>query len=212
MNYDVNYLEVNSALWNERVAHHVQSGFYDLEGFKQGKTSLKEIELDLLGDIRGKKLLHLQCHFGQDTLSLARMGAQVTGLDFSEKAIEQARALAKELNIPATFHPMIWMYDPEFTKITYSYFNKETIFEEEQGTYADKNADISLKSVSWNHPLADVMNGLLKAGMEITAFREYDYSPYSIFPNCKEAGAGRFWIEGLEGRLPMVYAIKAVKK
>ena len=82
---------------------NAKSKSYDLKGFKAGKTSLLSIEREELTDLNGKKLLHLQCHFGMDTLSWAREGAIVTGVDFSENAIDLARALSKELDIPATF-------------------------------------------------------------------------------------------------------------
>lgn len=103
MENETNYIEVNRKSWNDRVAFHLASDFYDLENFKQGKTSLKAFELDLLGDITGKKILHLQCHFGQDTISLQRMGAKVTGVDLSDEAIKAARDLSVELNSGATF-------------------------------------------------------------------------------------------------------------
>ncbi|MFK7978989.1 MAG: class I SAM-dependent methyltransferase [Saprospiraceae bacterium] len=93
------YIQVNKSLWNKKTAIHIGSDFYDNENFIKGKTSLKEIELGLLGDVKGKKILHLQCHFGQDTLSLARMGAQVTGVDLSDAAIQQAERLAIQLNL-----------------------------------------------------------------------------------------------------------------
>ncbi len=97
------HLAANKALWNARVDVHAASAFYDVAGWKAGATSLKKIELDLLGEVRGERLLHLQCHFGQDTLSLARMGAEVTGLDLSDKAIAKARELATEMGLAATF-------------------------------------------------------------------------------------------------------------
>lgn len=103
MEKEVNYIEVNRKSWNERVAVHLKSDFYDLANFKQGKSSLNQIELELLGDISGKRILHLQCHFGQDTISLQRMGAHVTGVDLSDEAIEAARNLATETNAGATF-------------------------------------------------------------------------------------------------------------
>jgi SAM-dependent methyltransferase len=98
-----NYIEINKALWNERTGIHVDSEFYNMEGFLEGETSLKEIELALVNDLPGKTLLHLQCHFGQDTLSLARIGAKVTGVDFSENAINTAVDLAQKLKIDSTF-------------------------------------------------------------------------------------------------------------
>ncbi|WP_428225800.1 class I SAM-dependent methyltransferase [Flavobacterium sp.] len=98
-----NYLEINKKTWNEKTEVHVHSEFYDNENFIQGKSSLNAIELELLGDISGKKVLHLQCHFGQDTLSMARMGAQVTGVDLSNKAIETAQALSHQLQLDTQF-------------------------------------------------------------------------------------------------------------
>ncbi|MEV0229596.1 class I SAM-dependent methyltransferase [Nonomuraea sp. NPDC050786] len=99
----MDYLAVNRANWNARVPIHVASDFYDVEGFKAGRNAIRSFERDEVGDVAGRSLVHLQCHFGLDTLSWARLGAEVTGLDFSESAIEQARALAAECGIPARF-------------------------------------------------------------------------------------------------------------
>jgi SAM-dependent methyltransferase len=97
------YLEANRALWDEWTAIHEGSAFYDLESFKKGGVRLHDFELEEVGDVRGKDLLHLQCHFGIDTLSWARLGARVTGVDFSGDAIGLARRLADELGLEATF-------------------------------------------------------------------------------------------------------------
>jgi len=97
------YFETNKRRWNELVDIHAASEEYDLEGFLAGKNSLHRIELEKLGDVSGKKLLHLQCHFGQDTISLANLGADATGVDFSEEAIKQAQELMSELNINSEF-------------------------------------------------------------------------------------------------------------
>ncbi len=98
------YKKANRDLWNEITPIHAQSEFYDVEGFKKGRSNmLYPIELEEMGDVTGKSLLHLQCHFGMDTLSWARLGAKVTGADFSDKAIELARSLSKELEIEADF-------------------------------------------------------------------------------------------------------------
>lgn len=94
---------LNRAFWDERVPVHVGSGFYDVEGFKAGRISLGPDEVRDLGDVRGKRLVHLQCHFGLDTLSWARLGAEVSGLDFSEPAIDAARMLARQADIDALF-------------------------------------------------------------------------------------------------------------
>lgn len=98
------YLDANRKVWDAWTLEHEKSAFYDVDGFKQGKDRLRSIELNELGPhVTGKSLLHLQCHFGLDTLAWARRGAIVTGVDFSEQSIALAQALSRELNIPATF-------------------------------------------------------------------------------------------------------------
>ncbi len=97
------HFEHNRASWNELTSIHVDSDFYDVNGFKKGKSSLNSIEVSEIGDVTGKTLLHLQCHFGLDTLSFARLGAKVTGVDISDESIKTARELSDELSVPATF-------------------------------------------------------------------------------------------------------------
>jgi len=70
------YFKTNLKRWNELVDIHAKSEYYDLEGFKSGKSSLHDIELKTLGEVSDKSLLHLQCQFGLDTLSWARLGAK----------------------------------------------------------------------------------------------------------------------------------------
>lgn len=98
-----NFLENNRKLWDGWTKINIKSEFYNVNGFKSGQSSLKPIELHELGDVNGKSLLHLQCHFGLDTLSWAREGAMVTGVDFSNESIAFARELSTELKIPAEF-------------------------------------------------------------------------------------------------------------
>jgi SAM-dependent methyltransferase len=97
------YHQANLALWNEWADINAKSRTYDVPAFKAGKCSLTPIELEELGDVNGKTLLHLQCHFGLDTLSWARRGAQVTGADFSDRAIGLAQTLAREVGVDARF-------------------------------------------------------------------------------------------------------------
>ena len=92
-------METNRASWDRRTPVHVASRFYDVDAFRAGACSLMPVELALVGDVRGRSLLHLQCHFGQDTLSWARRGARVCGLDLSEVAIDEARSLARSIGI-----------------------------------------------------------------------------------------------------------------
>lgn len=100
---DVDYLEMNRIGWDRRARAHVDSAFYDVQGFLAGRTSLREIELEQLGSVAGRRLLHLQCHFGLDTLSWARMGAQCTGVDLSPVAIELAEELRQKTGLDARF-------------------------------------------------------------------------------------------------------------
>ncbi|SFP71351.1 class I SAM-dependent methyltransferase [Hymenobacter arizonensis] len=261
----MNYIEINRDSWNQRTDFHVKSEFYDVEGFLKGNSSLNEIELELLGDIRGKSLLHLQCHFGQDTLSLARLGAIPTGVDLSDNAIAQANALAKAAGIAADFiccdlyelpqhlekqfdivftsygtigwlpdldkwakvvaaalkpggkfvfvefHPVVWMFNDDFDSIAYNYFNTGPIVEEEAGTYADRDAPINQKNVTWNHGLGEVMTSLLSNNLAIKLFQEFNYSPYACFKHTVEFEPNKFRIKNLDDKIPMVYALVATK-
>lgn len=266
MKPEENYIDINRKSWNTKTEAHLKSDFYDLDGFLKGQTSLNDIELNLLGIIKGKSILHLQCHFGQDTISLNRMGANVTGVDLSDKAIESAKKIAKETESNAhficcdiydlpnhldeqfdivftsygtigwlpdlnrwanviseflkpngtlvfvEFHPVIWMFDYDFEKIGYNYFNSGAIVETENGTYADKTADITNECVTWNHGMSEVVNSLIQNGLEINALDEFDYSPYNCFNKTIEIAPKKYRIQHLENKIPMVYAIVARKK
>jgi len=93
---DPDWLRYNRENWDDRVRVHAGSDFYDLPGFRAGASTLRAFEIPEVGEVSGKQLLHLQCHMGQDTLSWARRGAHVTGLDFSADAIGTARELARD--------------------------------------------------------------------------------------------------------------------
>ena len=267
------YFEANRESWNKRTAVHIDSEFYDLPSFKRGKSSLTKIELQELGDVKGKSLLHLQCHFGMDTMSWEREGAIVTGVDLSDAAISKAREIANELNMNATFicanvydladsskvpplegfreafdivftsygtigwlpdldkwaaiinhflkpggtfyiadfHPTLWMMDEQFEHIKYDYFNTAVIAEVNSGTYTDRNAPIKNDEYSWNHPFSEIFSALIKNNLTITQFNEFSYSPYNCFNNLEHGEDGMWRIKGMEGKLPMMYSIRAVK-
>lgn len=259
------YFQSNKENWNARVPIHRDSAFYDVEAFKKGKNCLNEIELSEMGEVAGKSLLHLQCHFGLDSMSWSRLGARVTGVDFSEDAIELARSINHDLGLDARFicsnvydhhnfatelydivftsygvigwlpdlqqwakvisdclkpggifymaefHPMVWIYDDQFTHIAYSYFNREVIETEQESTYGNREAKIQLREYSWNHPISEVINALISNGLNILMFNEYDFSPYDCFPNTVKNEEGNFYIKGFENKLPMVFSIKACK-
>src|SRR5688572_28303988 len=97
-------LELNRARWDEATRIHLRDNVYGVEDFKSGLCRLHRVEVEELGaEVSGKRLLHLQCHFGLDTLSWARRGASVTGADFSADAIEAARRLSAETGLAADF-------------------------------------------------------------------------------------------------------------
>lgn len=267
VNDELNYIDINRALWDAKTKHHISSVFYNMDndGFINGATSLNEIELGLLGDVKGKTILHLQCHFGQDTLSLSRLGAKAMGVDFSAEAIGKAQELNKQLGLDAEFictdiyelpqkldaqfdivyasygtigwlpdmqlwaqivarylkpggkfvfvefHPVVWMFNYDFTGVEYSYFNREAITETAATTYADRNADINMQEIGWNHDLAEVLQSLMNAGLRIDTFKEHDHSPYNCFRNMIEDEPKRYRIKGLEGKLPLLYSLVAVR-
>ncbi|MBX3284848.1 MAG: methyltransferase domain-containing protein [Actinobacteria bacterium] len=95
--------ELNRSWWDERTPLHVASPLYDVDAFRAGRESLRPFELELLGDVSGLRLAHLQCHFGLDTLGWARHGASVVGLDFSQPAVDAANGLAADLGLDGRF-------------------------------------------------------------------------------------------------------------
>jgi len=271
------YFKANKELWNQRTAVHKDSSFYDVAGFKAGKNVLTPIELNEVGDVTGKKMLHLQCHFGMDSLNWSRLGADVTGVDLSDVAIKEARKLNDELGLNAKFiccnvydlhpkntessetpplegreafdivftsygvigwlpdldkwaeiiayylkpggifylaefHPVVWMFDEEFTHVKYNYNNCEVIVTDSQGTYTDRYADIKAKEYCWNHSLSEVLNALIRHGLRVEQFNEFMYSPYPCFNNIVKDEDGNWLIKGMEGKIPMVYSIKAFKQ
>lgn len=266
MQKEENYIIENRKLWNARVPIHVKSDFYNMPNFIAGESSLKPIELDLLGDVHGKSILHLQCHFGQDSLSLVRKGAELVGVDFSDVAINQARELTQQLGLNAKFvccdiyklreyidekfdivfttygtigwlpdlekwaeniayflkpggelifvefHPVVWMFDSDFKEIMYSYFNVGPIIQESTSTYTDNTSIEKNTEYGWNHSLAEVITALLNHGLIINIFKEFDHSPYNCFQHLISKGDNKFYIEHLDRKIPLIYALKAIKK
>lgn len=263
---NIDFIEINQKLWDDKTEVHYKSEFYDVESFISGKDSLNQIELDLLGDVAGKSILHLQCHFGLDTISLSRHGAISTGVDFSEKAITRANQLKDSLGtktnfiqsdifklkdtlqdkfdiiytsygvlgwlpdmkkwadtvshflkpggklVLVEFHPVVWMFSYDFKQIEFNYMDSSPIIEELEGTYTDRKAEIKNKSVTWNHGLAYVLNSLVKSGLNLEDFQEYNYSPYNCFENTVRISEQKFQIQGLENKIPMVYSVIARKE
>ncbi len=259
------YIALNKDSWNRITEYHVKSEFYDMDNFLKGNTSLNPIEEALLGNLNGKSVLHLQCHFGQDSISLSRMGANVVGVDLSDKAIDTAKQIASQTNssaqficcdiydlpqhldqqfdivftsygtigwlpdlnkwagivskylkpggqfVFAEFHPVVWMFDNDFEKVGYNYFNTGAIIETETGTYADREADLEQEYVCWNHSLSEVVGSLIRNSLTIRSFEEYDYSPYNCFRHTIEFEPKKYRIAHLDNKIPMVYSLVATK-
>ena len=263
------YYDTNLKRWNELVAVNAASESYDLDGFIAGKSSLHNIELEALGDVSGKKLLHLQCHFGCDTLSWARLGAEATGVDFSGSAVELAREIAKKIGVEAEFiqcniydlpkhldgefdivytsygvlcwlhdidewarivsrylkpggtffvadfHPFMWVFDdehPSELRVRYKYWHKEEPeYYEEDGSYADPDAKMENRGdYEWAHPVGDVVNALINAGLTIQELKEYPYSyDSSQMLFMAKDNQGHYRLPG--DPLPLMYSIKATK-
>ena len=263
------YYETNRRRWDELVDLHARSEEYDLEGFLAGKSSLHSVELEGLGDIAGKNLLHLQCHFGLDTISWARMGARVTGVDFSDSAIELARSIAEKVRVDAKFinsniydlpdhlsgefdivytsygalcwlhdmnewayivssylrsggtffmaefHPLMWVFDdedPSGLNVKFGYWaGEEPEYNESSGSYAAPDAEtVNRVTYNWAHPMSEVINALIGAGLTIREIGEYPFSVDShqlAFMVVGDDGYAR--LPGYD--VPLMYSVKATK-
>lgn len=259
----IDYLKLNREQWDRRTAAHLTSDFYDVPGWLAGKESLMAPELALLpANMTGLRILHLQCHFGQDTLSFARRGAIVTGVDLSPAAITAARELADKTGLKATFlncdlyslpdhlngefdivftsygtitwlpdldrwagivhrylkpggqfvfaefHNMAYLWNDDRTAIKYPYFNPEPIVEEMTKSYTDGSEGVKGTEVNWDHPISSVITALIKSGLTLESFQEYDYSPYNCFEDMVPADEpGHWWLKQMPGLIPLVYTL-----
>lgn len=260
-------IESNRKLWDARVPGHFASTFYDVAGFLAGDNALKQPELDALGDVSGKSLLHLQCHFGLDTLSWARLGATVTGVDFSGAAIAKARELVKESGLEGTFvessiqdlrsnlegkfdivftsygafcwlpdldewadiacsylkpggkvciaefHPHWYGLNWDTLAIQYPYFNPGHAFTEEStSSYAGDATFNPMKEYFYSHSLSEVIQALLRNGIQIQKFEEFPFSPYNCFPNLEERNPGQWVPKGITlGNVAMMFSLLGEK-
>ncbi|NRD71983.1 class I SAM-dependent methyltransferase [Shewanella sp. VB17] len=262
----MDYLETNKSAWDKRTKIHVGSKFYDVEAFLDGSCSLMEIERAEL-DVKGKSLLHLQCHFGLDSLSWVREGAQVTGIDLSSVAIEQAQDLAQRSELEAEFicsdvysvteklnrqfdivftsyGVICWLpdltrwahvisdnlkpggefYMAEFHPLEaifggYNYFSQAEPDIDEEATYTENCTGEKETVVTWPHPISEVLNALIVAGLEIKMYNEFDFSPYDAFADLQQEMVtdqqgnehARYVLMHNAQRVPLVYSISAKK-
>ncbi len=255
--------DLNRAWWDERVPLHTASEFYDVESFKAGRDTLRPFEIEDLGNVNGRTLAHLQCHFGLDTLSWARHGARVSGLDFSAPAIEAARALAADIGVEADFvladvydavaalggrrfdivytnvgainwlpdirrwaevvsellapggvlyqteaHPFSWVFADEDLTVEYDYFHHGNEFDD-PGTYADLKAQtVHNRTEEWQHPLSDVVNAVIGAGLTLELLHEHDHALFSQWPFMERHGT-TYRMPAGRPRLPLMYSLRA---
>jgi ubiquinone/menaquinone biosynthesis C-methylase UbiE len=260
------YLKQNKAHWNEITPINARSSEYDVDGFKTGKCTLLPTEVKEVGDVRGKSLLHLMCHFGMDTMSWARRGAKATGVDFSDEAIKLARRLSKETGVKADFiesdvyalpdilkdkfdivytsygvipwlpdltrwaqmisaylkpggffyiieqHPFMTVFDNSKNvtgfSVTHSYFPAPGPIKcEDVESYAEPNTALSNSHFEWTHPLSEIVNSLIQAGLEIEFLHEFTDGFWQQFPFMKQNKKGTWRLNG--DTLPLVFSLKA---
>jgi SAM-dependent methyltransferase len=261
--------QTNQALWDEVAPVHFKA-YQEVELLRRGGNALDEIEVAEIGDVAGKRLLHLQCHIGTDTLSWARQGAIVTGVDFSPDSLSHARRLSDELGLPATFvqsniydlrdaldeqfdivytsrgvlcwlrdldewgriiahflkpggifyimesHPISNVFEegkPGELSIVNRYFHQAepTLWDENYLDYADGEYIPQHPSYEWEWSLSEIFNALLKAGLAIESFNEYERIFFKRFKNMQEGPGGWYTLPQYAGKLPLIFTLKVRK-
>ncbi len=233
--------ELNRAAWNDMVDVHWRHPEYKVKEFLGGWNSLKSVEKDTLGDVSGLDLLHLMCQFGMDTLSWARLGARVTGVDISDQSIERAHELADRANLKADFfrsdvldligtidkqfdivyqsygtlcwladlagwakvvahylkpggrfliiddHPIVCIYED----LPCPYLHRDRIAYQNEPDYCDREFIVTKERVEHQHPLSEIVNCLIGAGLTIERLDEYDKGYYAVEKDWYQEGD--FW-------------------
>ncbi len=252
--------EKNRTAWNEMVEVHWNHPDQKRKEFLGGRCSLKSIELDAVGDVHGRSLLHLMCQFGMDTLSWARRGAVVTGVDISDRSIARADELKKLARLDATFvrsdvldligvidqqfeivfqshgthcwisdmdkwarvvahylkpdglffivddHPIICLWEEPPN----SYLHKEPIRYTGEPDYCDREHIIETERVEFQHPLSQIVNALISAGLTIEHLGEYDKGYYPIQADWYEKDGYWYPPDG-PPMYPLMFSLKARK-
>jgi 2-polyprenyl-3-methyl-5-hydroxy-6-metoxy-1,4-benzoquinol methylase len=258
----------NIKFWNEIAPIHLNS--YDIEALRKGKSHIDEIQKKELYPVKNKELLHLQCHIGTDTLSLAMDGAKVTGVDFSKKSIEIAKTLRNELNLKADFvysniydikkkikkqfdivytskgvlawlkdidewaniishflkkdgifyimdiHPFKHIFDDTVETeliVSYPYFHQEEamIWDDDSPDYSDKTYIPVNRTYEWNWSISDIINALIKSGLTLELFNEYDQLFYNGHPGMIKDKKGWWFLEKYKGMIPYTFTLRARK-
>ncbi|MFP6678585.1 MAG: methyltransferase domain-containing protein [Dehalococcoidia bacterium] len=266
----------NKAFWDEVTPVHAASAYYRVDNFKSGENVLHEFILEDVGDVSGLSMLHMQCHFGLDTLNWARLGAKVTGVDISSTSIDLARKLSAELNIPARFvqsnilevgDQFNGQFDRVFTSIgalcwigdlgkwgrviahalkpggvfyiaefhpamdtlqqsypitqstaaypQFPYFGdrKPLRFDPEgdDSDYAVESFSSEKTTFEWFHPMSEVIQSLIDAGLAIKEFQELPFVTYKARQGMVQDSDGLWRLPTDVIPLPLMFTIRAVK-
>ena len=254
--------EKNRDAWNEMVGVHINHPEYRTEEVISGGCSLKQIELEALGDVTGRHLLHLQCQFGLDTLSWMRRGAVVTGVDISDESIRRANEIKVRAGLEKaefircdvldligvidkkydlvfqSYGTHCWLSDIHkwakvvsyylkpggsffivddhpikvlFYKPPLNYFDREPERTPAAPDYCDRNYRIKGELVEWQHPLSEIINVFIEAGLIIEHVGEYAYTYYKEGDGYAERD-DHYWLPpGGLSTYPMMMSIKARK-
>jgi SAM-dependent methyltransferase len=266
------HITINRANWDSRVPVHLKG--YDLARFRADPSFLSAVvryDLPRLGEVRGQHGVHLQCHIGTDTISLARLGASMCGLDLSPASVEAARALARELGHDIAFveadvydavaalgagrfdfaytgigalcwipdvrrwaqvvaallrpggrlfirdgHPALYMLsDPRpdgLIAVQFPYFESEGTRYREESTYeGDGTAVASPDMVFFNHGIAEMLDAIRAAGLELESFEEHESVPWNPLGDaCERFGeVGEWRMRAGMPRIPMSFTLRA---
>jgi SAM-dependent methyltransferase len=245
-----NYIKQNLKHWNEVTPIHAKSQSYDVEGFKKGRCTLMPLEREEVGDVTGKSLLHLQCHFGLDTMSWARLSQRLRidahficsdiydlpkllkenfDIVFTSNGVlcwlpdllGWAKIIARFLKPGGFFyilesHPVTNVFedgkDTKKLKARYSYFHSPQPTKwVPEGTYADKEAEVSNPTFEWTHPLSDIINSLISAGLTIDFLHEFPYLNWDCFPFMEKDKEGLWRFKEGKETIPLMFSLKAAK-
>ena len=268
------YIAINKANWNDRATIHFkdEAGGYRVKEFLAGADNLHDIEDREIGDVKGLRIAHLQCHFGIDTLCLARRGAGCAGLDFSPVAIAAARELQAKTGLDATFvegnvydaralidgsfdmvyvtwgaigwlpdigrwakvvssllkpggrlyllegHPFTMILDETTPEMRPRYDwrtpQDQPVIMDTELTYTGDTAKIGhTTTVEWIHPLSDIINGLIAAGLRLDWLHEHEELAWQFMPSMPAVeGKRRMWVlPDSMPRMPLAFSISATK-
>jgi len=208
--------------WDDRVAGHIAG--YRVDRYVNDPAHLSDIVIfdqDRLGELRGKKVLHLQCHIGTDTITLARLGAEVTGIDFAPSAIGACRELFTATATPGRLciteaHPVAWALDQDrddqLLVLGYPYFEGRMQTWDEDFSYLGDATLTHTVSHEWNHGLGEIFTALLRRGFVIKLFEEHRVLPWRMHSWMEEDAAGWFrFPEDVRDQVPLMYSLVAEK-